>query len=280
MFTTKHLPLIGGSDHSELFFRYKHKNETLGIVNFRHEEFFRRKDEDNEIFYFIKSFFNVGIELSDTKDQRLLNELYNEANYNRLLQVASYTETSALTKDFIANGRFDSPVCCKWHPYLTKWLLHPGRTRARVLYYFLEDTFEALAFNTQGLVSPNYAHRFNSKEEISSYITKRINRPAEIKLYCSAYWGSLLPDVFLYQPQSVTTSNFLEVSSFFKTTKINANFNLEQFDYYEDYILQSPQREVTIDVNSLDNDTLIRAMLLLPYHPNYEGYGVTIKTIE
>lgn len=269
-----YLPKDDHSDHSEIFFKYKHQRETLGITTFGRDVLFETENSDNKVETYIQSFFNFGIQFYESNYKYHLDPVHNP----HLDKIAGYTETSVLTKEFLVHKGFRSPLSCKWHPHAEKWLVHPGRTRCRVLHYFLEGDIDVYAFNTQGIVSPTYKHVFNSKEEITDYITQKTGRPAVIKIYCSAYFGSLLPDVYLYEPSTTVTSNYLNVTSFFRSTKINANFDLSMFDYSEQQVLKTPKKEVTIRVESQDYDTLIRAMLLLPCYSNYEGYGVTIKT--
>lgn len=271
---TNHLFFDGKTDHSDLFFKYRHKNETLGITTFKRKELFDRENNDNKVINYIKSFFNYGIHFDEMSDKYLLDPL----QHPRLGMIAGYPVTNGLTKEYLDNGDFDSPLCCKWHPQANEWIVHPGRTRCRVLHFFLDSDLEVYAFNTQGLASPTYTHVFNNKKEITAYASQRINRPAAISLICSAYYGSLLPHISLEQNPDVVTDTFFKVCSFFRSTKINANFDLEMFDYCEKDILKTPQREVTVHINSHDDDTIIRAMLILPMHLNYEGYGVSIKT--
>jgi hypothetical protein len=269
-----YLPTNDKVDHSDLFFKFKHKNETLGIATIKREELFDEENYENKSINFIKGFFNSGIQFDELSHDYKLDV----SDHPRLHTIASYPISAVLTKEYLNKGKFDSPLSCKWHPDLSKWIIHPGMTRARVLHHFLEGDLEVYAFNTHGLVLPTYTRIFNSKKEIADYITQQTNKPATIYLFCSAYFGSLLPDIYLDQPQSKSTNCFIEVAAFYRNTKINANFDLEIFEYEEKEILRTPQREVTVHVDSHDDFTLTRAMMLLPCHANYEGYGISIKT--
>lgn len=271
-----YLPLNGEVDHSNFFFKYKRSNETLGVATLKREELFDEENEYNRVDYFIKSFFSYGINFDEMNHRYRLSPSKNP----HLDRIAGYPVTCALTKEYLDNNKnFDSPLSCKWHPNTKQWIVHPGRTRCRVLHYFLEGDIDAYVFNTQGLVTPSYKHTFNNKKQIVDYVSQKINRPATIYLYCSAYYGSIMPDIYLDQDPSIITNNFVYVSSFFRQTRINANFDLGMFEYQENNILRTPQKEVVLNVGSNDYDTIIRAMMLLPYHSNYEGYGVSIKTM-
>jgi hypothetical protein len=270
-----YLPLNGEIDHSNFFFKYKRSNETLGITTLKREELFDEENEYNKVEFFITSFFNYGINFDEMNYKYHLEPTKNPYLY----KIAGYPVTCSLTKKYLDNNKnFDSPLSCKWHPTNNQWIIHPGRTRCRVLQYFLEDDIDAYVFNTQGLTDPPFIHIFNNKKEITEYVSHKINRPATIYLYCSAYYGSLLPDIYLDQDPGIITDDFVHVSSFFRRTKINANFDLGMFEYQENNILKSPQSEVDVYVNHNDYDSIIRAMMLLPYHSNYESNDISIKT--
>lgn len=271
---TNYLPKDDHSDHSELFFKYRRQNEILGVTKFKRDELFDAEPENNRVIDYIKAYFNSGIHYAELNYKYFLDPVKNP-HYDT---IAGYPETCALTRDYLKDGSFYSPLNCKWHPIGSRWIVHPGRTRCRVLHYFLEEEVEAYAFNTQGIVTPAYTHVFNSKEDVSSYMSEKLGRPAKVSIYCTAAFDSLLPDVILDEPLGTVTKNFLKVTSFFRTTKIHANFDLGMFDYCEEEILKNPRREITVKVHSHDPDTLTRAMMILPCHSEYEGYGITIKT--
>lgn len=264
-------PLPHTQEHSDLFFKFKHKNENLGLVDFKKNDLqLWRLDNDSKLGFFQKGLF---LEFDWSRKGSWLSDPNEYRQYQ--INIENYTKLVWLTHDYIINQRFKNPVCVHYNPYIEKWIVHPGGSRKKILHYFGDESIEVLAFNNceQEL---SFKKVFNSLDEIKNHFKKD-----DVRLVCVPDYGSLIPHVHFDQItiDKNIENYFLYLKEFFRTTKIIANFDLlEKFGYEENKILKEEKNIVKLKVSNPDDlDMVDRSLLLAPNFKNYRGYGVQIE---
>lgn len=252
--TLKTLP-VDSTEAWELFFKYKHRNENLGIAYLKPEEL----HFDGLFFYdSIRTYLNEGINLP-YKD---LYKYYKENDiFNYQMKGEMFTKLHWLLSDYIDKGSFDNPVGALWNPDLQKFNIHPGGTRQIILENF--NTYEkikTLCFTTNGK-EVDFDIIFNSLDELQNYFPDR-----SITMGLSAAKGSLIPHVHFNENKNVGTVEkyHLKLKKFFDTHTLHANFDLGQWGYRDDSV---DKKNVVIYI---DPDFI---------HTNHEAVAILLATL-
>lgn len=257
--------------HNELFFKYKHSNEDLGIASIDMSKLNFYPD-DHTFLGHIKKYFTEGIDFNYTKFK---NDLYTNpkeyAKYQQCLE--NYTKAVWLTKIFLSNG-FKNLLGAHWNPQISKWDIHPGGTRQTVLRLFSkEDKIDFLAFNTGG-AKTNFKRTFNNYNQLRS----SFKNAEDIYMCVTADHGSLIPHVHFDQRslREASMDYIVTAKNFYKTTHVKFNnFNIDSLEYKPP---KNPTscRTVTLE-NPNDLSNVVRAFLLLPNFETFNDYGVKIE---
>lgn len=252
------------------FWEIKKPYETLGIARVsKHMLSYwpRIKKYEN---YLIK-YFQTGIrkDIEPTIWLPHYDPVYNQ--YQE--EIEGYVKAVWLTHGFFTEGGLRKPIGVHWSPISLDWRIHPGGTRQAIIKYFAPDIIDCMCFNTGGQ-DMEYVKVFNSVEEIAEYTNS-----TKVFLTVTEEKGYFIPhihlDGFTIKPAMVETHERLK--KFFRKTKIDANFDLREFGYNEDKLLETPKKNIRLTINDQSMDTKVKAMLLLPSFNNFEGHGVKIE---
>ena len=144
--------------HLDLFYEFKRKNEYLGLAKIA------TKDIDSEYANMegeIQAFFRSAIKGLP------LNYRWGHAEH----QAESYIKTTYLAQDYLRDHKFHNPMCAHWNTRQSKFNVHPGRDRAKVLELFKVKETTCIVFNTNGR-KVDFIETFDTKEELIKYLDK------------------------------------------------------------------------------------------------------------
>jgi len=246
--------------HNELFWKYKLPCEYLGVSVIKSNYLFF--DTVDSIELDVKNFFKKGI--NTTVDWGNLHHGNFSCQYQKYIE--NYTKLVWLSKDYIINEGFNNPIGIHWNPDIQKWNIHPGGSRQKVLDLFGPNKIKCITFNTQGKKT-KFKKIFNSKAEVEKFYN------STVFITVCADHGSLIPHVHFSQETLINNvqDSFEHIQSFFANTKINANFNLEDYNVTPavDY-----KKEITVHA---DKGNELKALILLPSFDSYNKGGIKIE---
>lgn len=258
--------------HADLFFKYKHEHESLGLASLPLKDLdFHSVTSDlvvNSITMFLTKGINgnikeVPIYCDEKKDEYVQYQLMFE-NYPKLVWLAS---------EYISLKKFKNPIGVHWNSMNDIWNIHPGGSRQVIIYYFEKNSeLEVLAFNNSGK-SLSFRKKFSSINEIKEYY-----KTQNISIICTANYGSLIPNVHFDQSDMKDSilNSIRQVQQFYKNTRIIANFDISRYGYKENLSRNLETITVTVD-DPRDQANINRAFILLPSFDTFNDYGVRIE---
>lgn len=257
---------------NNLFWEHKQSSEKLGFAVLPKSEF--NFDLVEKIPDRIKDYFSTGIFLkSKPHTWHFESPEYKSWQQN----IESYVKTVWLSRDFIKDGKLKNPVGAHWNPDINKWNIHPGGSRQIILYHYLQDNIECIAFNTRNLAKIDFLKEFNSIEEIKKY-----TNTTNVHLSIVEQYDTLVPHVHLdnHTIQDNVHDIHKQIQDFYFNTKLITNFDLKEWKYKE--INRTVKRKKTkktlkVTVDPVNTETIARAFMLMPSFDNFEGYGVKIE---
>jgi len=262
------------NSHEKLFFKYKHPNENLGIVNIRLTTIDFMPTSDTFLQSVFK-YFSKGLYSKTITDDTFSN--YSDSKYKQYqFEIENYTKAVWLTSIYLNKG-FKNLMGIHWNPEISKWQIHPGGTRQTVLRLFTKnDHAEFLAFNTGGK-DTLFEKVFKDYNHLRSYFLDN----EDICLFVTADHGSLIPHVHFDQKSlkssAIGINGYIEtVKNFYKSTHIEfTNFDPKTVNYNLPKNTRNYRKVTLEDPN--DQDNIIRAFLLLPNFETFNDYGVKIE---
>jgi hypothetical protein len=258
--------------HADLFFKYKHEHESLGLASLSLKELDFHSATSNVIENSITGFLTKGID-SNIKEIPIYYDEKKDEYIQYQLMFENYPKLVWLASEYINLKTFKNPIGVHWNVRTNMWNIHPGGSRQVIIYYFEKNSeLEVLAFNNGGK-SLSFRKKFSSIDEIKEYY-----KTHNISIVCTADHGSLIPSVHF--DQSDMKDNILksihQVQQFYKNTKIIANFDISRYGYKENLSRNLETITVTVD-NPDDQDNVNRALILLPSFDTFNNYGVRIE---
>ena len=257
---------------NDLFWEHKNPNEELGFAVLTKADF--NFDLVEKIPNRIKDYLTTGIFMESNP-----HTWHFESPQYRTWQdnIESYVKTVWLSRDFINDGKLKNPVGAHWNPDIEKWTIHPGGSRQIILYHYVQDQIECVAFNTKGLVDINFLKIFKSIEDIKQY-----TNTTNVHLSIVEQHDTLIPHVHLdnHTIQDNVHSMHKQIQDFYFNTKLITNFDLKPWGYKEIHrkVKRTKQKKtLKVTVDTVNTETISRAFMLMPSFDNFEGYGVKIE---
>ena len=252
---------------NNLFWEHKKPTEDIGIISIPKESI--RFDTVQNLPYRVRNYFTKGMDMPS----KAHNWHFQSPECRRWQDnIETYVKSVWLTRDFIIEGKLKNPVGLHWNPEEKKWVIHPGGSRQVILYHYYGNKITGLGFNTGGK-KVNFEQKFYSVEEIKEFCNVK-----NIHLSIVEQYNTLVPHVHLdaHTIQDAVHKLHKRIRKFYNTTEINANFNLEEYGYRKPNS-KNITSSLTVSVNKKDDDTIMKAFMLLPSFKDYEGYGVKIE---
>jgi hypothetical protein len=255
------------------FWKEMRPGEKIGMIKLNQSDLrFWPRVLDYENFlinYFQTGFFRSVDDIQKFLKLKMDNPVYNQ--YQE--EVEGYVKAVWLAGDFIKEGGLRKPLGVHWSELEKKWFIHPGGTRQAIIKLFGPEYIECIGFNTNGKKA-SFFKVFNSIEDIAKYTNS-----TKVYIAATRNWDTNIPhihmDGFTIKPAILEKVRYLH--KFFRTTKIQANFNLKDWGYNEDKVLRKVKRRVTVNVDNLTNDNIMKALLLLPTFNGLDLDGVHIE---
>lgn len=191
----------------------------------------------------------------------------------------AYYKFCYLLKEYFLSGKFQYPMNAIYSPADKKFLVHPGLGR-RVVWQDFGPTSEMfICFNTSGIDMP-YRKKYESQEELKADFPNF--NPVFLKQHNTIVpWIQFDDTAPGISGQADTMYKFAKkVQNFYKTTILEANFDLEQQFHYDKRIVTDPKRKLTVQINDVSRDLLRKVALLMPVASWYERNGISIRTEE
>lgn len=187
-------------------------------------------------------------------------------------EIETYIKSVWLTRDFINDGKLKNPVGMHWNPKERKWIIHPGGSRQVILYHYYGDEITGIGYNTKGH-KVKFEHKFSSVEEIKEFYNANYVHLSIVEQY-----DTIVPHIHIDSTTIQETVNDLHkrVQEFYRTTHIDANFNLEKYGY------KSPdkkfiQNKIRVTIDKQDENTIMKAFMIMPSFDTFDNYGVKIE---
>lgn len=262
--------------HADLFFKYRHPGEQLGHVklsksdmHFLDIEEGMKLTELDKVKNFLTCGIQMGHEIPDFDNDRSNYFLW---KHNK----EDYIKSVWLAKEFVQNNRqLKYPIGAHWIPDDNKWEFHPGGVRVHILRYFdINDYIECVAFNTGGEFELPFEQVFNSHSDVVDYY-----KTHDVVIAVTSDHGSLIPHVHFGQIDMYNHIRDYSQSTeeFFKTTKINFNFDANALVGYNSELVTDVKREITIELaDPTDIVGVVKAFILAPSFNKIDESGVKI----
>ncbi len=252
------------------------RHEYLGLVRIKKSEIYGHS-ELPMCFPAVCNFFQTGIFMDP--DIAAVTGIwpldYTCPNTLRwMVDVEKYCKYVWLTDEFL-NHSFKNPMGAIWNPIHSKFDIHPGSTRRVVHYFFGPDEAVFLTYNTGGK-EVNWIRKFTSKEQLNKEYGDDVSC-----VFCSDH-RTIIPHIHLgtkdIYPNVMKT--FAKITEFFATTKIEANFPLNEVGY-SDKLVTNHKRTMRVVVDDPASQLdAVKAFMLIPNFRSFDKFGVKIEITE
>lgn len=165
-------------------------------------------------------------------------------------------KTFWLIEEFFKNDKFLNPLGGVFHPKRDRWTVHPGLSRLYVLDALRIPTVDILG-HIPAATSRKFENftEFKNSNELLNYFEK-LNK--EVTTALTLEINTIIPHIHLNanNTQNSTNLHFKKLKDFFKTHKLEANFDLCKYGYFEkDKSKKTVYLEV--DSQSILDETLV-----------------------
>lgn len=255
------------------FWNVMKPNESLGIVTInKHELRYWPRVLNYENFlinYFQTGFYKTIEEINSTLQLSMEDPVYNKYQD----EVEGYVKAVWLVDGYIHEGGLRKPIGIHWKEVEDKWFIHPGGTRQAIIYFFAPTMIECICFNTNGK-EIEFDRIFKNVKELADYTNSK-----KVYIAVTKEYGTHIPHIHLdgNTIKPAISEYHTKIRKFFRNTKIKANFNLEDYGYQENKILKHAKKTVKINLQEVNRDNIVKALLLLPVVNNYNEQGITIE---
>jgi hypothetical protein len=239
----------------ELFFKYKHQDEELGIATLLKSDIVLH--EGGFFNQAIKNWFRRGIIQS-------AEQLQSKGTASWRLYGEEYTKAVWLTKIFLTEG-FKYYMGAHFSPRIRKWHIHPGGNRFRVWCLFdNKKDHDFLVFNNSGH-DINFKLTFKSIEELEDYVKE----PASVALV--ADHGSLIPHIHFGQKElhDTTAKKHEELRNFWNWHSIECNI--------PGWDRKAMHEKSTINISVQNPNDVQKALLIAPSFKSWNKDGIKIE---
>lgn len=297
-------------DTDEFFKQAKAKGEYLGVVSL-HKDQCDFSDTVPYVTAALESYFTAAFHKFDKVNSMLTQvrddhfpeyqNMTKESNYqlleNDILETLKYMDRAAYlyikcvwsTRELLTDGSFYDIAAGHWDPQANLFHITPGGHRKMTYYLFGDDPTPFIMFNTGGIELP-WDDRFDTYKDMrtaySEYRSKD-DRPHLSKyvfdgaqMYYRAWHNTIIPyihSVTIPRVEELRKYN-AQIHEFYRTTKINANFDLTAW-HYDPALVTDHKRTLNVEIAEDNAEHMIKAFMLMPTHDTFEGFGVKITCV-
>lgn len=257
----------------ELFNQFKTSEETIGYGRIPLNQIdtfpYSPSKLQFEAVEFFRYFYNPDFSLNQKPDH-VISSSVDHSSFNRISRLF------IITRYFYKYGRFDDPVFLKRDLITNKFLVHPGHGRWLVYRLFSNSKYiKALFWDYK---KPNFEviQEFNYWEEVEKrYVGKDVSN------HLFPFYNTLVPAIYvtrnIQQWHENMVKSAFDFAEFFLYCSINANFDIGQYGYRADKVIE-PKRIINVTVkDTRDTNQTDKAFLALILG-QYQDDEITIET--
>lgn len=208
------------------YFKNRNPKDKL-VLTFQKNNSFRRRYPF--ILEGLRNFLTKGRELK--KEEVLFLHKNNFHQWNEYIGHA--VKTFWLVNEYYRFEKFLSPLGGVWDSVRGSWFVHPGLTRLYILDALKKDSIEILGHIPAAVTnSIKYEREFTNTVELTEYFQKDFS---QINVALTLDLNTTIPHIHFdsLNTQEYTNTYFDVLVEFFKTHKLEANFDLLPYGYID-----------------------------------------------
>ena len=270
MYFLRELP--DSQTHLSLFYKYKRPEQRFGIATIDREQIlFNTKPLHEQT----KKFFYEAMKMESEK-----------FDWGRLRHPAEhYIKCVYLAKDYLENNGFANPLGAHWDPRHSRYFIHPGQDRAKVLDILNAQQIRCIAFDS-GNTKLEFEKLFDTQEQFERYFQNQ-----KILFSVTADHGCLIPHVFVnwmsqdmkkLTAEQVPTHEHVPTRMIDTFNQLKVFWNLHRvehnFDLFQTNAIQWSKGHSTIHMSAKNTRGILKGWVLSPIiNKNYKDEDVEIK---